>query len=157
MQSSGIPDRQTYQVGAASRHLLDAPVIGVDMGLQRIEDGLDDVVHVDFRIVHMEIDDRSRKTPVESRGFRRPSPEGGVKHLPLPSLSRSEEHTSELQSLMRISYAVFCFKKKKPPLTLAYSGIEITQNHDKISAGHRRILTHLPERPNNPPPLFLFT
>src|SRR3546814_3490187 len=29
------------------------------------------------------------------------------------SLSRSEEHTSELQSLMRISYAVFCLKKKK--------------------------------------------
>src|SRR3546814_1525863 len=39
---------------------------------------------------------------------------------------RSEEHTSELQSLMRISYAVFCLQKKKitntqhvPPLTLA--------------------------------------
>src|SRR3546814_8122695 len=29
------------------------------------------------------------------------------------SLNRSEEHTSELQSLMRISYAVFCLKKKK--------------------------------------------
>src|SRR3546814_8391149 len=29
------------------------------------------------------------------------------------SLFRSEEHTSELQSLMRISYAVFCLKKKK--------------------------------------------
>src|SRR3546814_1996837 len=29
---------------------------------------------------------------------------------------RSEEHTSELQSLMRISYAVFCLKKKKPQL-----------------------------------------
>src|SRR3546814_6024608 len=28
--------------------------------------------------------------------------------------SRSEEHTSELQSLMRISYAVFCLKKKTP-------------------------------------------
>src|SRR3546814_7917882 len=28
-------------------------------------------------------------------------------------VSRSEEHTSELQSLMRISYAVFCLKKKK--------------------------------------------
>src|SRR3546814_10844228 len=27
---------------------------------------------------------------------------------------RSEEHTSELQSLMRISYAVFCLKKKQP-------------------------------------------
>src|SRR3546814_7779048 len=30
----------------------------------------------------------------------------------MPSLDRSEEHTSELQSLMRISYAVFCSKKK---------------------------------------------
>src|SRR3546814_5744720 len=29
------------------------------------------------------------------------------------AVSRSEEHTSELQSLMRISYAVFCLKKKK--------------------------------------------
>src|SRR3546814_4185135 len=38
---------------------------------------------------------------------------------PLPphptSEDRSEEHTSELQSLMRISYAVFCLKKKKTP------------------------------------------
>src|SRR3546814_8039737 len=31
----------------------------------------------------------------------------------LAGLGRSEEHTSELQSLMRISYAVFCLKKKK--------------------------------------------
>src|SRR3546814_5237851 len=31
--------------------------------------------------------------------------------------SRSEEHTSELQSLMRISYAVFCLKKKSAPHT----------------------------------------
>src|SRR3546814_520501 len=31
---------------------------------------------------------------------------------PLASIARSEEHTSELQSLMRISYAVFCLKKK---------------------------------------------
>src|SRR3546814_1834234 len=30
-----------------------------------------------------------------------------------PRAARSEEHTSELQSLMRISYAVFCLKKKK--------------------------------------------
>src|SRR3546814_10711848 len=32
---------------------------------------------------------------------------------PLATEVRSEEHTSELQSLMRISYAVFCLKKKK--------------------------------------------
>src|SRR3546814_9111421 len=39
---------------------------------------------------------------------------GDVDYLPPPGLyHRSEEHTSELQSLMRISYAVFCLKKKK--------------------------------------------
>src|SRR3546814_7925478 len=40
----------------------------------------------------------------------------GFVHLSAPDLAltqiRSEEHTSELQSLMRISYAVFCLKKK---------------------------------------------
>src|SRR3546814_4555113 len=35
-------------------------------------------------------------------------------HIPLiETFARSEEHTSELQSLMRTSYAVFCLKKKK--------------------------------------------
>src|SRR3546814_2209016 len=33
--------------------------------------------------------------------------------LNLTAINRSEEHTSEIQSLMRISYAVFCLKKKK--------------------------------------------
>src|SRR3546814_10821110 len=39
----------------------------------------------------------------------------GVRTLPgrLTNVGRSEEHTSELQSLMRISYAVFCLKTKK--------------------------------------------
>src|SRR3546814_5860542 len=39
------------------------------------------------------------------------------------NLFRSEEHTSELQSLMRISYAVFCLKKKKKHthVTLLYT------------------------------------
>src|SRR3546814_4238548 len=42
-------------------------------------------------------------------------PDGGVVDRAFDQLgaSRSEEHTSELQSLMRISYAVFCLKKKK--------------------------------------------
>src|SRR3546814_2248412 len=40
--------------------------------------------------------------------------------LPYFLFSRSEEHTSELQSLMRISYAVFCLKKKKT-LTKPYT------------------------------------
>src|SRR3546814_3356151 len=37
----------------------------------------------------------------------------GQPQHPRGDLGRSEEHTSELQSLMRISYAVFCLKKKK--------------------------------------------
>src|SRR3546814_4381865 len=41
-------------------------------------------------------------------------------------LGRSEEHTSELQSLMRISYAVFCLKKKKKNITKTYSRTKTT-------------------------------
>src|SRR3546814_9307588 len=43
-------------------------------------------------------------------------------------MSRSEEHTSELQSLMRISYAVFCLKKKtKQKTTQQKSAIDTTE------------------------------
>src|SRR3546814_1870834 len=44
---------------------------------------------------------------------RRQSGAAGDVLRPHPGAFRSEEHTSELQSLMRISYAVFCLKKKK--------------------------------------------
>src|SRR3546814_2031597 len=47
-----------------------------------------------------------------SYGLPQASLNGGYTET-LRSASRSEEHTSELQSLMRISYAVFCLKKKK--------------------------------------------
>src|SRR3546814_6045978 len=40
-------------------------------------------------------------------------PGGGFLRREAGAVDRSEEHTSELQSLMRISYAVFCLKKKK--------------------------------------------
>src|SRR3546814_8217651 len=36
-----------------------------------------------------------------------------------PGADRSEEHTSELQSLMRISYAVFCLQKKKQTVQIS--------------------------------------
>src|SRR3546814_1667050 len=42
---------------------------------------------------------------------------GDKAELPDCVIARSEEHTSELQSLMRISYAVFCLKKKKTQQT----------------------------------------
>src|SRR3546814_10172605 len=41
-------------------------------------------------------------------------------HINAEAALRSEEHTSELQSLMRISYAVFCLKKKNIPQTNRY-------------------------------------
>src|SRR3546814_3844231 len=45
--------------------------------------------------------------------LKSPLEERVVTWLKAAKVSRSEEHTSELQSLMRISYAVFCLKKKK--------------------------------------------
>src|SRR3546814_2835277 len=48
--------------------------------------------------------------PAAGHGLRPPAVLGVVEHL---AQFRSEEHTSELQSLMRNSYAVFCLKKKK--------------------------------------------
>src|SRR3546814_2457067 len=46
----------------------------------------------------------------QPKGTNRPTPAGTAEEIPPPR--RSEEHTSELQSLMRISDAVFCLKKK---------------------------------------------
>src|SRR3546814_10361947 len=43
----------------------------------------------------------------------RAEPKQKAFRMRFPDALRSEEHTSELQSLMRISYAVFCLKKKK--------------------------------------------
>src|SRR3546814_1416721 len=48
------------------------------------------------------------RRPVLSSAILESSPAGTV-----DPVNRSEEHTSELQSLMRISYAVFCLKKNK--------------------------------------------
>src|SRR3546814_2126744 len=50
---------------------------------------------------------RIEKARLGHRRFRTSAPK-----IARPAFMRSEEHTSELQSLMRISYAVFCLKKK---------------------------------------------
>src|SRR3546814_4356599 len=51
-------------------------------------------------------------------------PVSGLFHSP----RRSEEHTSELQSLMRISYAVFCLKKKNKKSTKLTSNLHTEQH-----------------------------
>src|SRR3546814_10017388 len=55
--------------------------------------------------------------------------EGVAPHFRPDIVVRSEEHTSELQSLMRISYAVFCLKKKKKK-------INTTQLHNIYDTHH---------------------
>src|SRR3546814_8717198 len=63
--------------------------------------------------------ERAAQFPRHGRRARHPFPpyplgqSRGAAADPDPRLARSEEHTSELQSLIRISYAVFCLKKKK--------------------------------------------
>src|SRR3546814_1066840 len=56
-------------------------------------------------------------------------------HRPLDL--RSEEHTSELQSLMRISYAVFCLKKKKRQIEHAQHSNTLSNNNNATNI-HRR-------------------
>src|SRR3546814_4093252 len=54
------------------------------------------------------------------RGRRR------IDHRDAPDYGlRSEEHTSELQSLMRLSYAVFCLKKKNDKLSISAKNIHL--------------------------------
>src|SRR3546814_14403453 len=60
------------------------------------------------------------RVPHEGSGHhaRRLRGRGRDRRRPQRATARSEEHTSELQSLMRISYAVFCLKKTKHTNTL---------------------------------------
>src|SRR3546814_7064756 len=77
---------------------------------------------------------RSRPAAIRRRGDL-----AGLRRRPVPTehrvrrpgwCGRSEEHTSELQSLMRISYAVFCLKKKKQQ-TYKHMTTHTKQNHNK--------------------------
>src|SRR3546814_9660546 len=82
---------------------------------------------------------RGRPDPARS-GRNHPSGTGiahGVRFgkWPRGRRRRSEEHTSELQSLMRISYAVFCLKKKKQ----AMSVINDTQKASNTTKSYTQI------------------
>src|SRR3546814_4833441 len=85
--------RLSLLLGRAAFDLLG--FLPVKLGLSRLK------LRVDLRRRHQHIDtDRIASADA-------------VNLLLPPQIRRSEEHTSELQSLMRISYAVFCLKKKK--------------------------------------------
>src|SRR3546814_7874740 len=57
---------------------------------------------------------------VEANAVARGEPGILISEPDIHLLWRSEEHTSELQSLMRISYAVFCLKKQQPHAMTTY-------------------------------------
>src|SRR3546814_3030353 len=81
---------------------------------------------------------RSAHSPAYSRSCpRETAPHHGTPAHIRVSGSRSEEHTSEFQSLMRISYAVFCLKKKK---TSHQPHMQLIGKHD---LGHRRVGPHI--------------
>src|SRR3546814_7136581 len=86
------------------------PYTPLFLSLLRIPDRLElaERLH-QFRAIHLRQQARAHLTVAMLAGQRAAVTEdqiGGLVH------ERSEEHTSELQSLMRISYAVFCLKKK---------------------------------------------
>src|SRR3546814_1679006 len=60
--------------------------------------------------------------------------------FPPPRGTRSEEHTAELQSLMRISYAVFCLQKKK-----------ITRQHAAHVVANEHLTSHHPHDTDTQP------
>src|SRR3546814_6453356 len=74
------------------------------------------LTHVSWHRVAPTLAERYTVVATDLRGYGDSSkPAGGGDHSAYSF--RSEEHTSELQSLMRISYAVFCLKKKKNTTT----------------------------------------
>src|SRR3546814_7420338 len=73
--------------------------------------------------------DTRRRVRVVARSDRRHQ---GLHHRATHLRHRSEEHTSELQSLMRISYAVFCLKKKNNATKKNYTTMCSTSNTDAL-------------------------
>src|SRR3546814_1214473 len=85
-------------------------------------------------------------------GTRRPPPRRQPRRP--GATARSEEHTSELQSLMRISYAVFCLKKKKK--------MSFTPTLQRCTKQHHRPTKHTStqqhtDRNTNPPHRYTHT
>src|SRR3546814_10592774 len=88
------------QQAIVERRRRQPEAVGVAIGVEQRDDGFDGLSVV-----------------VGHRRGAAQAKQSGVRIVPVIFGQRSEEHTSELQSLMRISYAVFCLKKKKKEIT----------------------------------------
>src|SRR3546814_1532644 len=89
--SSDLPSRTTPKIGGCTHDRGERLLAGLHI----LHDETDAVEGVELELLELLIEKRGAETE------------------PAEVELRSEEHTSELQSLMRISYAVFCLKKKK--------------------------------------------
>src|SRR3546814_7690774 len=96
------------------------PGAGVHGGEVVAEGALDDIIGNEASITGDYLAGR-REVPVPIRRRK-----GSGKFLSEKGARGSEEHRSELQSLMRISYAVFCLKKKKTITNKSQSTMEKT-------------------------------
>src|SRR3546814_4514239 len=94
-----------------------------DIGLRRCARRPPDEAFAEMRTAGID----ALAAPVGQRGGAVAAKEGGepagqvaADHVAVARIGRSEEHTSQLQSLMSISYAVFCLKKKKAHTTCTH-------------------------------------
>src|SRR3546814_6826833 len=106
----GVEQRDSVIGHAVAHHLAEAAVVGQPDMLEHAD--RDDAVELPGEGA---IIDKLELHPVGNA--RLGGAALGHGELLLRQGDRSEEHTSELQSLMRTSYAVFCLKKKKIPTT----------------------------------------
>src|SRR3546814_7740026 len=130
-RSSDLKRGVEYQIigvdseGASERQLQVLVELGVRISSDA-PDGVDAPIHVqieaEFVVVYEVLDDIDETSIPQFANFNavhnvwpfwRQHVFDIVQRARLPQIERSEEHTSELQSLMRFSYAVFCLKKKK--------------------------------------------
>src|SRR3546814_7981653 len=110
-------------LGQVERVSPDSMAVRLDDG-RRIAFDLKDYAHIDHgyaATIH-----KSQGVTVDQAHVL--ATPGMDRHSAYVALSRSEEHTSELQSLMRISYAVFCLKKKKQQRSVIFESSTIEHN-----------------------------
>src|SRR3546814_10700663 len=102
------PDPAAIRVGGRrERHPFRHPILDLGASVRAAQMVADDAFQDLARFLAVRLGDTFARNLGDDAG-----PPAAVAALWRP-WRRSEEHTSELQSLMRISYAVFCLKKKK--------------------------------------------
>src|SRR3546814_7160568 len=106
--SSDLVDVAVRVAGELRRQRMRAEESGADLDAERVADLPRDAQHLAFVVEVQAVAGLDLQ-----RGHAVGEQRACARQRLRQQLVRSEEHTSEIQSLMRISYAVFCLKKKK--------------------------------------------